>query len=123
VGSDEREIHRIVRVSQFDNRVSKVFVGDKHWYILTTDDELYYSGETYNAPWPKSHIATRYSNGEFVKCLVPLHTVHHIDIACGSEFSVVRFTVPKKEMFNSAFVRSMCDANAKSSKFSDVSFK
>ena len=119
VGIDE-SITSLVRIPKFDHRVSKVFTGAKHWYILTVDGELYYSGATYDTVWSKDHIAPRCSNGEFVKCQVPLHTVNHIDIVGGLEFSVVRFDVPKREMFHSSFVQSMSDTSSKSNTFVDV---
>ena len=95
-------IKEIVHLTQFDNRVSRVFVGAYHWFVLTNDEKLWMAGKPrYVIEWKiltncrttqqEGDIAPENPTTNFVQCnaISVLKDPRNMNIACGQDLNIV----------------------------------
>jgi alpha-tubulin suppressor-like RCC1 family protein len=116
----ERACFRLHHLEQFSHHVSRIFLGSNHWYVLTRDGELYYSGESRPIEMHVGHVSSKYSSGEFVQCNVPKLNTGAMEIACGKHISVIYYSKDKRKLFSGGFVDGLYLIGSKSRMFTDL---
>jgi hypothetical protein len=114
-----RHVFQIVHIPKFDRILSKVYVGAWHWFVQTTDNRLYYSGEPIDNI--TGHLSEDQSNGRFVECKKGV-VQEGMDMALGDAFSVVYIRKPRNDLFGTRFIRALLHGSKRAIIHSDVSF-